>query len=97
MFYLQIIKGDFFYTSAIRNKLRKDVVLPLRGKIFDRNDKLLVDNVPQFDLVYIPQYSEKGILSLLEELLVVEKNYFFNIYSKKSSQAKYLQIGRAHV
>lgn len=92
LFYLQIIKGDFFYTSAIRNKLRKDVVLPLRGKIFDRNDKLLVDNVPQFDLVYIPQYSEKGILSLLEELLVVEKNYFFNIYSKKSSQAKYLPI-----
>lgn len=92
LFYLQIIKGDFFYTSAIKNKLRKEVVLPPRGKIVDRNDKILVDNLPQFDLVYVPQYSEKGILSTVEKLLLVEKDYFFNIYNKNSLQAKYLPI-----
>ncbi len=92
LFYLQIMKGNFFYTTAIRNKLRKEIVLPPRGRIFDRNDKILVDNVPRFDLIYIPQYSEKGVLIALEELLFSEKNYFLNIYNKQNTQAKYLPV-----
>jgi len=55
---LQIIKGASFFGSAKTNSLRVVVDHAPRGAIFDRNGKILAENIPGFRLVL-----EKGAVS----------------------------------
>ncbi|WP_029901872.1 penicillin-binding protein 2 [Prevotella sp. 10(H)] len=54
LFNLQIIKSEY-KDSADNNAFFNRTLYPSRGKISDRNDKLLVYNQPTYDLVYIPR------------------------------------------
>ncbi len=54
LFYLQIIQGDLYFKMSKNNCIRIQRVKPVRGLIFDRNGKLLVENRPSFDLSVIP-------------------------------------------
>lgn len=58
LFYLQIIRGDYYNKLAKNNCLRKIRINPLRGLIYDQNGNLLVDNRPSFDLGIIPKDAE---------------------------------------
>ena len=53
-FYLQINKNQFFDSKALGNSIRKISLFSNRGKIFDREGKVLVDNLPTFNLSIIP-------------------------------------------
>ncbi len=92
LFYLQIIKGEDFYIYSLKNKIRKDITLPPRGRIYDRSGFLLADNIPRFDLVYIPQYAQKSTLDQLSNLLKIPKNNFLKTIKNYTSQARYLPI-----
>ncbi|MFO8113177.1 MAG: penicillin-binding protein 2 [Desulfosalsimonadaceae bacterium] len=54
LFNLQILHGEQYRSLSENNCLRKQRIQPLRGHIFDRNGRLLVDNRPAFDLYIIP-------------------------------------------
>ena len=73
LYYLQIVRGSYYYFFSEQNSI-KDIKIPaLRGAIYDRNGKALVENRPAFDVVMIPQYThdrEKTITSLSEILSV---------------------------
>ncbi len=53
LFYLQIIEGHDLRRLSINNCIRLQAIDPPRGLIFDRNEELLVDNRPSFDLSII--------------------------------------------
>ncbi len=53
-FYLQILKGDYWYGVAEGNRIRIEKQVPPRGVIFDRNLKSLVNNSPDFILSFVP-------------------------------------------
>lgn len=48
--YLQVIKGEEYRRLSKTNCIRLKSIKPFRGMIFDRNEKLLVDNRPSFNL-----------------------------------------------
>jgi penicillin-binding protein 2 len=52
--YLQIWKGDYYRERAEGNRIRIQTVKASRGLIYDRNDNLLVKNVPNFTVSAIP-------------------------------------------
>lgn len=56
LWYLQVYKGQLLLEYSLQNRLRKENVPAPRGMIFSRNNKLLVDNIPRFDAVIIPQF-----------------------------------------
>jgi penicillin-binding protein 2 len=56
LYYLQIMRGDYYQFFSRENSIREVEVPALRGMIFDYNGNILVDNRPSFNLVYIPQY-----------------------------------------
>lgn len=60
LFYLQIILGDTLRRAAEENRYRIHEVVAPRGVIYDRNNNLLVKNVPAFDVVIIPADLPKG-------------------------------------
>lgn len=53
-FYLQIIKGQEYYSFAEGNRIRIKTIPSGRGIIFDRNGNPLTENVGSFNLVIIP-------------------------------------------
>ncbi|MCJ7510831.1 MAG: penicillin-binding protein 2 [Dehalococcoidia bacterium] len=51
---MQVFQGDDYRARAENNRLRELQVLPMRGLIYDRNDKPLVENVAKYSAVIVP-------------------------------------------
>ncbi|MEM7482956.1 MAG: penicillin-binding protein 2 [Acidobacteriota bacterium] len=49
--YHQLVRGGHYADLAENNRLRKTSLRAPRGLIFDRNDRVLVENVPSYDLL----------------------------------------------
>lgn len=67
LWFLQILKGPNYRDQSDHNRIRLQDIPPARGKIFDRNGELLVDNRPSYNLYIIPeeiQHSEQLLESL---------------------------------
>lgn len=56
VFYLQIIKGNYYKNLANANRIRKVVIRAPRGTIRDVNGEILARNIPSFELNFIPAY-----------------------------------------
>ena len=75
LFYLQLV-DDSYLLSANNNVLRKVVVYPARGVILDRNEKVLVQNEPVYDLLVTPREVEDLDTTLLCELIGIDREGF---------------------
>ena len=54
-FYLQIFKGNYYRGLAEGNRIRLRPIISERGIIYDKFHTELVENVPNFSLILIPQ------------------------------------------
>lgn len=54
IFYLNVLKGDYYRKVAEGNRIRAVVIKAPRGRILDRFGKTLVNNIPSVDAVVIP-------------------------------------------
>ncbi|MES2387699.1 MAG: penicillin-binding transpeptidase domain-containing protein [Bacteroidota bacterium] len=63
LFFLQIL-DDTYKQAANNNALQKVTEYPYRGVIYDRNGKILVFNVPVYDMMVIPREVKKGMDTL---------------------------------
>ena len=90
LFYIQVINDNYKF-SANNNVLRYDVQQAVRGLIFDRNNQLLVANIPAYDLMIIPrEVGKKPIDTILFcKLLEIEKRDFIARYKKAEEYSKY--------
>lgn len=70
-FRLQVLHHEEYRTRSEANRIKPRPVVPARGLIFDRNGKLLADNVPAYRLEVVPEQSEdlKATLAALGELV----------------------------
>jgi penicillin-binding protein 2 len=51
---MQVFEGDDYQARAENNRLRELQVLPMRGLIYDRNGRPLVENVASYSAVIVP-------------------------------------------
>ena len=51
LYYLQIVKGDYYEQKAENQRIRLIPIPAPRGAIFDRNGKILVDSRPTYNVV----------------------------------------------
>ncbi len=54
LFYLQIIKTDYFQVKAEENRINVSPIAPNRGLIFDRNGSILARNYSSYALEFLP-------------------------------------------
>jgi penicillin-binding protein 2 len=54
---LQVIKQDFYASEAEKNRVRNVPILAPRGKIYDREGRLIVDNYPSFTALLLRDQS----------------------------------------
>lgn len=53
--WLQIARHDYYQTRSKDNRMRVEVVQPVRGLIYGRNGTILAQNLPAYRLVVIPE------------------------------------------
>lgn len=51
VFFLNVVKGDYYVNAAAGNSIRSVPLPAPRGKIYDRNGMVLVNNLPATDIV----------------------------------------------
>ncbi len=90
LFYIQIYT-DKYILNAYNTSIKKEIIIPDRGFIFDRNKKLLVFNKPIYELIVIPILLEKNFnVKEFCNLVGIEKSTFFKNLEKARSYSKYL-------
>jgi penicillin-binding protein 2 len=55
LFYAQIVRGSYYYTLSMRNRIRVVPLEGVRGRILDRKGVTLADNELSFDVAVVPQ------------------------------------------
>ena len=74
LFYLQVYDTSAAVLSE-SNAIKKQYEIPQRGRIYDRNGKLLVSNQPSYDLMAIPREVKPLIpYSFVSSLISQKKN-----------------------
>ncbi len=74
LWYLQVVNGWKYRTKSEKNRIHLQDIAPLRGVIFDRNGRLLVDNRAAYDLALIPEdiQDPPALLKRLNELAGID-------------------------
>ncbi|MBU2054177.1 MAG: penicillin-binding protein 2, partial [Proteobacteria bacterium] len=67
MWHLQVIKGEELRQRSENNSVRLRKIKPMRGLIMDSERRVLVDNQPSFDLVFIPNRA-RDIGNVIEKI-----------------------------
>ncbi|PLX20908.1 penicillin-binding protein 2 [Candidatus Parcubacteria bacterium] len=85
--WLQVVKGDYYFSMAEGNRIRIERIEPKRGIVYDRNGVSLVRNKANFILYFIPidipediekrNYLFKKIISVVGDLSVDELNEIY--------------------
>jgi len=58
LWYLQIVHGEEFRMFSNQNLLKSSDIYAPRGRIYDREGRVLVENLPAFKAIITPQYTE---------------------------------------
>lgn len=77
IWYLQVVRGERFKKLSESNRIRIVSIKAHRGKIMDRDRRVIVDNRPSFNLSLTPEDIKKKnlphILEILSERIPLEK------------------------
>jgi len=89
LWYLQVIKGDELRQRSENNSVRLRKIKPMRGLIMDEGRRVLVDNQPSYDIVFIPNRT-KDIRKVIEKIkaLYTERSLKFSALTSLSDRVK---------
>src|SRR5215831_19776523 len=58
---LQVVQSSHYSDLAERNRIKEIRLVAARGKIYDRNHKILADNRPSYNIVYIREHTPHSV------------------------------------
>jgi penicillin-binding protein 2 len=73
LFYLQVIKHDYYYSLSQGNSIRTEPIPPSRGLILDRHGVVLADNLPAFNIELVREQvgDNKALDATLAQLVSI--------------------------
>lgn len=80
VFYLGIIRNEYYAEVSKGNRVRSVPIKALRGEILDRNGKVLARSVSSMDAIIVPSYlpedygQRKEVASRIADILGMDKN-----------------------
>ena len=96
LIFLQIYDSDQYKLRSLNNTIRMQSIPPSRGLIFDRNNDILAENRPVFQLEMIPEQVQQidKILDQLGRLNLINKNKISELTERieKSYQFKSITL-----
>ena len=88
LFYMQVA-SDKYFLNANSNALKKQYIYPARGVIFDRNNKVLVQNQPTYDLLVTPNQVKPFDTLLLCKIIGIDMEQFREKFRKAIVQSRF--------
>lgn len=92
LFQMQIVFNTKFEDKSTDNSIKSIEQMPLRGVLYDRNQKLLVENIPSYTVRITPAEYDTTKNSMLEALLELPKDTIAQILKKHKKYGKYQAI-----
>jgi penicillin-binding protein 2 len=89
---MQIVQHRKFDEKAAENSIKPVEQIPLRGIFYDRNMKVIVNNVPAYTLRITPAYYDEKLNKILEAVLDVNPGYIRKILYNNRIYSKYVPI-----
>ncbi len=85
-FYLQVIQHQSLLANSEHNRIKTTAIPPARGFIYDRNGRLLVENIPTYRLQMIPEKVDdiKQSLNELKQLVHLTDDDIKELIKKQS-------------
>ena len=65
---LQLVQSSHYSDLAEKNRIKEIRLVAPRGKIYDRNHKILADNRPSYNIVYIRENSQHSVAETVNQL-----------------------------
>ena len=99
LFNLQITHYDYYTEEALGNQMRTLPITPTRGKIFDRNGKVLATNQLAYKLTLTPEnltHNEAKTLLTLEQLGFINNNDIKAYHKNRKRYKKFHNIPLKH-
>ena len=94
LFYLQVMKGGEYQNLAEDNRISLQPVTAPRGRIFDKKNRILVDNRPNFRLAVTPELAGdfNRLLQRLQPILQLTDVELDSIYKRLHRQRSFLPL-----
>ncbi len=92
LFQMQIVEHTSYSEKAANNSIKAVEEIPLRGVFYDRNMKVVVDNIPAYTLRITPADYDKKLSPLLETVLGVEPGYIDKILKNNRVYSRYIPV-----
>ncbi len=79
VFYLSVVRGDYYADLSKGNRIRNIIIKAPRGKIFDKFGNVLVRNVPSIDVIILPsdlpedQEQRKSVIASVTQILALDE------------------------
>src|SRR5512135_1237884 len=75
LWYLQAVKGAYYYEQAESNRIRPVRIRPPRGVIYDRMGRPIVENALTFDISLVPEDASnlEGTIRNLSSILKIDE------------------------
>lgn len=88
LWYLQIIKGTELREFSEKNRIKEIKMMAPRGLIFDREGRILVENLAAYDAVILPQYVDdlENTTKVLSEAIGIESDKILQKIQKRRKQ-----------
>ncbi len=92
--YLQIAGHKQYASMATDNRIRMEPLPPTRGIIYDRNGKILAENIPSYSLELIPEQIADidDTLQRLQKLLNISDEKIEQFYKLKKRQKNFTSV-----
>lgn len=87
LFYLQVLDPRYQKLDAT-NAIKREVQIPLRGQIYDRNGKLIVTNEEVYDVYVVPNKVVDLDTSQFCKVFNISKTYFDSTMAEAVSHSK---------
>jgi penicillin-binding protein 2 len=73
LFQLQIVRRNYYRSLSEKNRIRRDMIIPTRGKVLSREGEVLAESRPSYSLIIYPYYLDSLELNKLCRALQVSK------------------------
>ena len=89
---LQMIYGEEYGRKSEENSIRTIPKEPVRGNMYDRTGRLVVDNRPAFSVIIMPFEFDKQNVNYLAALLSLDRDFILDRLRKGESYSRFVPV-----
>lgn len=89
---MQILNQEAYEEKSADNSIKAIEQTPFRGVFYDRNLKVMVDNIPAYSLRITPAEYDSKLNPLIDKILNADSGYVASILKKNRIYSKYIPI-----